>query len=134
MKERFQSTKTTTEYKQKLKKCKYYESKNAINKCFVSSCKIETTQKILRSWHLIPQIVFYNTFLQKLIKKDGKDYESSFLAAMQSSIARYLHESNYEYSILNTRFKAPLLCKGLGKKKKLNKARRRHTVGMWSAR
>ena len=40
---------------------------------------------------------------------------------MQSSIARYLHESNYEYSILNTRFKAPLLCKGLGKKKSLTR-------------
>ena len=58
-------------------------------------------------------------------KKDGKDYEPSSLAAMQ----RYFCGSNYEYSILNSRFfkgsrdvlegKACLLCeKGLGKKTK----------------
>ena len=63
---------------------------------------------------------------------------------MQSSIDRYLRESNYEHSILNSRFfkesrdvlegRARLLReKGLGKKpniKWLSKARRRHTVRM----
>ena len=57
---------------------------------------------------------------------------------MQSSIDRYFRESNYEYSISNSRFfkqsrdvlegKARLLCG------KVNKGRRMHTVGMSSAR
>ena len=66
-------------------------------------------------------------FFAEVNKKDGKDYEPSSLAAMQNSIDRYLRESNYEYSILNSRFfkrsrdvlegKARLLReKGLGKK------------------
>ena len=43
-------------------------------------------------------------FVTEINKKDGKDYEPSSLAAMQSSIDRYLRESNYEHSILNSRF------------------------------
>ena len=71
-------------------------------------------------------------FFAEINKKDGKDYEPSFLAAMQSSIARYLHESNYEYSILNTRFKAPLLRKGLGKKtNKTNSLTRQEEDILW---
>ena len=50
---------------------------------------------------------------------------------MQSSIARYLHESNYEYSILNTRFKAPLLRKGLGKKKKKKSLTKQEEDILW---
>ena len=71
-------------------------------------------------------------FVAEVNKKDDKDYEPSSLAAMQSSIDRYLRESNYEYSISNSRFskgsrdvlegKARLLReKGLGKKTKQNK-------------
>ena len=70
-------------------------------------------------------------FFVEINKKDGKNYEPS-LTAMQSSIDRYLRESNYEYSILNSRFfegsrdvlegKARLLReKGLGKKTKQDK-------------
>ena len=71
-------------------------------------------------------------FFAEINKKDGKDYDPSFLAAMQSSIARYLHESNYEYSILNTRFKAPLLRKGLGKKtNKTNSLTRQEEDILW---
>ena len=62
---------------------------------------------------------------------------------MQSSIDRYLHESNYEYSILNSRFfkgsrdelegKARLLCeKGLGKKpNKTNSLTRQEEDILW---
>ena len=71
-------------------------------------------------------------FFAEINKKDGKNYEPSSLTAMQSSIDRYLRESNYEYSILNSRFfegsrdvlegKARLLReKGLGKKTKQDK-------------
>ena len=42
-------------------------------------------------------------FFGEINKKDGKDYEPSSLAAMQSAIDRYLRESNYEHSILNSR-------------------------------
>ena len=42
-------------------------------------------------------------FFAEINKKDGKHYEPSSLAAVQSSIGRYLHESNYEYSMLNSR-------------------------------
>ena len=71
------------------------------------------------------------------------------MAAIQSSIDRYLRESNYEYSILNRFFKGSrdvlegkarlLREKGLGKKpNKTNSLTRqekdiRHTVVMWSA-
>ena len=40
-------------------------------------------------------------FFAEIHKKDGKDYEPCFLAAMQNSADRYLGEPNYEYSILN---------------------------------
>ena len=88
-------------------------------------------------------------FFTEINKKDGKDYEPSSSAAMQNSVDRYLRESNYEYSILNSGLlkgsrdvlegKATLLHeKGLGKekqtKKYLNKERRRNTVGIRSAR
>ena len=42
-------------------------------------------------------------FFAEINKKDGKYSESSSLAAMQSSTDRYLRESNYEYSVLNSR-------------------------------
>ena len=70
-------------------------------------------------------------FFAEINKKDGKDYEPSSLAAIQSSIDRYLRESNYEHSILNRFFKGSrdvlegkarlLREKGLGKKTKQNK-------------
>ena len=77
------------------------------------------------------------------IAKHGKDYEPSSLAAMESSIDRYLRELNYEYSILNSRFfkgsrdvlegKAHLLCeKGLGKKpNKTNSLTRQEEDILW---
>ena len=43
-------------------------------------------------------------FFGEINKKDGKYFEPSSLAVMQSSIDRYLRELNYEYSILNSRF------------------------------
>ena len=42
-------------------------------------------------------------FFAEINKKDCKDYEPSSLAAMQSSIDRYLRESNYKCTILNSR-------------------------------
>ena len=62
----------------------------------------------------------FQHFLTGINKKDGKDYEPFSLAAMQSSTDKYFRYSNYEYSILNSRFfkgsrdvlegKARLLC------------------------
>ena len=43
-------------------------------------------------------------FFAEINQKEGKDYEASSLAAMQSSFDRYLRESNCDYSILNSRF------------------------------
>ena len=59
-------------------------------------------------------VIILQYLFTEINKKDGKHYEPYFLAAMQSSIDRYLRESNYEYSILKG--KACLLReKGLGK-------------------
>ena len=82
-------------------------------------------------------------FVTEVNKKDDKDHETSSLAAMQGSIDRYLRESNYEYSILNSRFskgsrdvlegKARLLReKGLGKKpNKTNSLTRQEEDILW---
>ena len=43
-------------------------------------------------------------FFAEINKKEGKSYEPSSLAEMLSSIYRYPRESNYEYSILNSKF------------------------------
>ena len=82
-------------------------------------------------------------FFAEINQKEGKDYEPSSLAAMQSSFDRYLRESNCEYSILNSRFfkgsrdvlegKARLLReKGLGKKpNKTNSLTRQEEDILW---
>ena len=82
-------------------------------------------------------------FFAEVNKKDGKDYEPSPLAAMQNQIDRYLRKSNYEYSILNSRFfkrsrdvlegKARLLReKGLSKKSnKTNSLKRQEEDILW---
>lgn len=41
-------------------------------------------------------MVFYNISLPEFNKKDGKEYEPSSLAAIQSSNDRYLRESIYD--------------------------------------
>ena len=48
-----------------------------------------------------PQDSTLQYFLAEINLKNGKDYESSSLVAMQSSTDKYLREPNYEYSILN---------------------------------
>ena len=142
--ERFQSTKTIEEYKQKSKNANTTKATTQWMRVFCQWAQKRDHPKNIEI--LAPDTLdsILQHFFAEINKKDGKDYEPSSLAAMQSSIDRYLRESNYEHSILNSRFfkesrdvlegKARLLReKGLGKKpniKWLSKARRRHTVRM----
>ena len=124
---RFQSTKAIEEYKQKWKKCKYYESNNSMDESDLSvGAKERLPQNIeVLASDTLDSILQH--FFGEINKKDSKDYEPSSSAAMESSIDRYLRELNYDYSILNSRFfkgsrnvlegKTRLLReKGLGKK------------------
>ena len=65
-------------------KCKYYESNNSMNECFVSGRK---NIEVLAS-DTLDSILQH--FFAEIGKKDGKDYEPSFLAAIQSLIDRYI--------------------------------------------
>ena len=124
-----------------IKKCKKYESNNSMDESVLSvGAKERPPQKYrgLSTWYhryyfTIDTIdIILRYFFAEINQKEGKDYEASSLAAMQSSFDRYLRESNCDYSILNSRFfkgsrdvlegKARLLReKGLGKKTKQNK-------------
>ena len=125
--ERFQSTKTIKEYKQKSKNANTTKATTQWMRVFCQWAQKRDHSKNIEV--LAPDTL--NSILQhffvEINKTDGKDYEHYSLAAMQSSIDRYLRESNCEYSILNSRFfkgsrdvlegKARLLHeKGLGKK------------------
>ena len=141
--ERLQSTKAIQKYKQK--------SKNAnTTKATTQWIRVFSQWGQKRDYPQNIEVLVPNTldstlqhFFAEINKKDGKDYEPSSLAAMQSSIDRYSHEPNYEYSILNSRFfkgsrdvlenKTRLLReKGLGKKpNKTNSLTRQEKDIMW---
>ena len=102
--ERFQSTKTIEEYKQKSKNANTTKGTTQWMRMFCQWAQKRDHPQNIEV--LAPDTL--DSILQHIFaefnKKDGKDYEPSSLAAMQSSIDRYLRESNYEYSILNSRF------------------------------
>ena len=141
--ERFQSTKTIEEYKQKSKNANTTKGTTQWMRMFCQWAQKRDHPQNIEV--LAPDTL--DSILQHIFaefnKKDGKDYEPSSLAAMQSSIDRYLRESNYEYSILNSRFskgsrdvlegKARLLReKGLGKKpNKTNSLTRQEEDILW---
>lgn len=90
---------------------------------------------MLRAYHLIHWMVFCNISSQKLIEKMANFMNLFFW--QQISTGRYLHESNYEYSMLNSRlFKGSrnmqegkvsfLREKRLGKKQKKSKYLSKH--------
>ena len=141
--ERFQSTKTIEEYKQKSKNANTTKATTQWMRVFCQWAQKRDHPKNIEI--LAPDTLdsILQHFFAEINKKDGKDYEPSSLAAMQSSIDRYICESNYEYSILNCRFfkrsrdvlegKARLLReKGLGKKpNKTNSLTRQEEDILW---
>ena len=125
--ERFQSTKSIEEYKQKSKNANTTKTATKWMRVFCQLGQKRDHPKNIEV--LAPDTLdsILQHFFAEINKKDGKDYKPSSLAAIQSSIGRYLFESNYEYCILNSRSfkgsrdvlegKARLLReKGLGKK------------------
>ena len=141
--ERFQSTKTIKEYKQKSKIANTTKATTQWMRVFCQWPQKRDHPKNIEI--LAPDTLdsISQHFLAEINKKNGKDYESSSLVAMQISIDRYLRESNYDYSILNSRFfkgsrdvlegKARLLReKGLGKKpNKTNSLTRQEEDILW---
>ena len=141
--ERFQSTKSIEEYKQKSKNANTTKTTTQWMRVFCQLAQKRDHPKNIEV--LAPDALdsILQHFFAEINKKDGKDYKPSSLAAMQSSIGRYLFESNYEYSILNSRFfkgsrdvlegKARLLRqKGLGKKpNKTNSLKRQEEDILW---
>ena len=141
--ERFQSTKTIEEYKQKSKNANTTKATTQWMQVFCQWAQKRNHPKNIEV--LAPDTLdsILQHFFVEINKNDGKDYESSSLAAMQSSVDRYLRESNYEYSILNSRLfkgsrdvlegKARLLReKGLSKKpNKTNSLTRQEEDILW---
>ena len=140
--ERFQSTKTIEEYKQKSKNANTTKATTQWMRVFCQWAQKRDHPKNIEI--LAPDTLdsILQHFFAEINKKDGKDYEPSSLAAIQSSIDRYLRESNYEYSILNRFFKGSrdvlegkarlLREKGLGKKpNKTNSLTRQEEDILW---
>ena len=141
--ESFQSTKTIEEYKQKSKNASTTQGTTQMMRIFCQRAQKRNHPKNIEA--LAPETLdsILQHFFAEINKKDGKDYESLSLAAMQSSIDRYLRESNYKYSVLNSRLfkgsrdvlegKARLLReKGLGRKpNKTNSLTRQEEDILW---
>lgn len=143
--ERFHSTKTVEEYKEKSKNANTTKATCQWMRVFCQWAEKRGHPKNIET--LAPDTLnnILQNFYAEINKKDGKDYEPSSLAAMQSSIDRYLRESSYEYSILNSRHfkgsrdvlegKARMLReKGMGKKpNKTNSLTREEEEILWQS-
>ena len=104
--ERLQSTKAIDEYKQKSKKMQILQKQWMRVFCQLAQKRDHSKNIEVLAPDTLDNILQH--FFAEINKKDGKDFELSSLIAMQGSIARYLRESSYEYSILNSRlFKGP---------------------------
>ena len=103
MMDRFQSTKTIEDYQQKSKIQILQIQQLNRQECFARAHKRDHPKNIeVLALDTLDSIL--HDFFTETNKKDGKDYRPSSLAAMQGSVDRYLCESNYKYSILNSRF------------------------------
>ena len=100
--ERFQSTKTIEEYKQKSKNANTTKATTQWMRVF--SQWAQKRDHPINIELLAPDTleIILQHFFAEINKKDGKDYEPSSSPTMQSSVDRYLRDSNYEYSILNS--------------------------------
>ena len=143
--ERFQSTKTIEKHKQKSKNANTTKATTQWMKMFCQWAQNIGHSKNIEV--LAPDTLdsILQHFFAEINKKDDKDYEPSSLAAMQSSFDRYLRESNYEYSILNSRFFKDsrdvlgvkltyCVKKDWPERNRQKNKQNKHTVGRWSAR
>ena len=124
--ERLQSTKAIEKYKQKSKNANTTKATTQWMRVFCQWAQKRDHPKNIEV--LSPDtLAFYNTSLQKLIKKIAKIMNLLFWRQCKVELTDIYVKSNYEYSILNSRFfkgsrdvldgKTRLLrVKGLGKK------------------